>query len=145
MIIAIDFDGTCVKHAYPEIGEDIGAVPILKKIVDKGHLLILLTMRSHPSPGQCDPNLKNQGLTPISKERDTLGEAIEWFERNDIKLWGINYNPTQKYWTNSPKVYAQLYIDDAALGIPLKQDNEEERPYVDWEMVDKMLKKYGVY
>ena len=26
MIIAIDFDGTCVTHEYPKIGKDIGAV-----------------------------------------------------------------------------------------------------------------------
>ncbi len=25
MIIAIDFDGTCVTHMYPKIGRDIGA------------------------------------------------------------------------------------------------------------------------
>lgn len=25
--IAIDFDGTVVTHAYPEIGEDVGAAP----------------------------------------------------------------------------------------------------------------------
>ena len=33
MILAIDFDGTCVKHKFPEIGEEIGATPILKQIV----------------------------------------------------------------------------------------------------------------
>ena len=42
MIIAVDFDGTCVTHKYPDIGEDIGAVPVLKELVDKGHRLILL-------------------------------------------------------------------------------------------------------
>lgn len=27
MIIAVDFDGTCVKHRYPMVGEDVdGAV-----------------------------------------------------------------------------------------------------------------------
>ena len=41
MYIAVDFDGTCVTHAYPEIGNDIGAVPILKRIVERGHKLIL--------------------------------------------------------------------------------------------------------
>ena len=45
MIIGIDFDGTCVKHAFPAIGDDIGAVPVLKELVDKGHKLILFTMR----------------------------------------------------------------------------------------------------
>lgn len=40
MIIAIDFDGTCVTHDYPRIGKDIGAVPVLKKIVENGHRLL---------------------------------------------------------------------------------------------------------
>lgn len=46
MIIGIDFDGTCVKHAFPRKGDDIGAIPILKELVDNGHKLILFTMRS---------------------------------------------------------------------------------------------------
>lgn len=35
MIIAIDFDGTCVTHEYPNIGRDIG--PVLRKLVENGH------------------------------------------------------------------------------------------------------------
>lgn len=46
MIIGIDFDGTCVTHEFPRIGEDINAAPILKELVKKGHQLILFTMRS---------------------------------------------------------------------------------------------------
>lgn len=48
MIIAVDFDGTCVTHEFPEVGKDIGAVPVLKELVKKGHKIILYTMRSHP-------------------------------------------------------------------------------------------------
>ena len=39
MIIAIDFDGTCVYHDYPYVGKDIGAVPVLKELVAAGHKL----------------------------------------------------------------------------------------------------------
>ena len=39
MIIAVDFDGTCVAHEFPKVGKDIGAAPILKKLVEKGHRL----------------------------------------------------------------------------------------------------------
>lgn len=45
-IIGIDFDGTVVTHDFPKIGKDIGAVPVLKKLVENGHKLILFTMRS---------------------------------------------------------------------------------------------------
>jgi hypothetical protein len=118
MIIGIDFDGTCVTHDYPEIGKDIGAVAVLKRLVNSGHKLILNTMRS--------------GVK--------LQDAINWFIDNDIPLYGANENPTQKSWTNSPKVYAHLYIDDAALGCPLKMDlNLSNRPFVDWEVVSFLL------
>lgn len=123
MYIAIDFDGTCVTHDYPRIGKDIDAVNVLKKLVANGHKLILNTMRS-------------------GKE---LKEAINWFKENDIELYGANENPTQKRWTNSPKVYAHLYIDDAALGCPLKMDlSISDRPFVDWEAVSCSLKDNGI-
>lgn len=117
LYIAVDFDGTCVKHRFPEVGEDIGAVPVLKSLVEKGHKLILNTMR------------------PKKLQED----AINWFKENDIPLYGVNYNPIQRMWTDSTKVYANLYIDDAALGTPIKID-ETGRPYVDWELVEKILK-----
>ena len=123
MYIAVDFDGTCVTHDYPRIGKEIGATKVLKRLVEAGHKLILNTMRS-------------------GKE---LKEAINWFKENDIELYGANANPTQKKWTNSPKVYANLYIDDAALGCPLKMDlSISDRPFVDWEAVSCLLKDNGI-
>lgn len=114
MYIAIDFDGTCVTHEYPKVGKDIGAVPVLKKLTDSGHKLILNTMRS-------------------GKE---LAAAIKWFIDNDIPLYGANENPTQKSWTTSPKVHANLYIDDAALGCPLIFDHAvSDRPFVNWDYI----------
>lgn len=123
MYIAIDFDGTCVTHDYPRIGKDIGAVTVLKRLVNGGHKLILNTMRS----------------------ADELADAVQWFIDNDIPLYGVNETPTQKSWTNSPKVYAHLYIDDAALGCPLKMDlNLSSRPFVDWEIVSFLLEDNAI-
>ncbi len=68
-----------------------------------------------------------------------LADAVRWFEQNEIPLYGINENPQQKSWTQSPKAYAKLYIDDAALGIPLKLGVDGERPYVDWAAIASML------
>ncbi len=120
MYIAVDFDGTCVRHEYPKVGKDIGAIPVLKDLVAAGHELILFTMRSN----------------------DKLQDAVDWFKDNDIKLYGIQTNPTQKNWTSSPKCYAHLYIDDAALGCPLVEG--ESRPYVDWFEVRHMLISQGI-
>lgn len=125
MYICVDFDGTCVANEYPKVGDDIGAVPVLKRLVKKGHNLILFTMRSG----------KN------------LNDAIAWFNRNGIPLFGINVNPTQWKWTDSPKAYGQLYIDDAALGAPLILPNTYDKfvkPHLDWKRVEEILDNMGI-
>ena len=45
-----------------------------------------------------------------------------------------------------PKIYANIYIDDAALGTPLKYDEDGtiSRPYVDWDRMITLLKIKGV-
>lgn len=117
-IFAIDFDGTCVTHEYPSIGKDIGAIPVLKRIIQEGGKLILWTMRSDSK----------------------LAEAIAWFHNNEIQLYGCQVNPTQHLWTSSRKAYAHVYIDDAALSCPLIHDQKiSDRPFVDWNVIEKML------
>ena len=134
MIVAIDFDGTCVTHEFPKIGKDINAIPVLKALVKKGHKLILFTMRSNI----VNPISENTEL--YLESGNYLTDAVEWFEKNDIPLYGIQTNPTQHTWTISPKAFANLYIDDAALGCPLIFDiNISDRPFVDWEKVSEML------
>ena len=54
-VIVLDFDGTCVKHAYPAVGKDIGAEPVLKRLVANGCDLVLSTMRSRDSEGGGHP------------------------------------------------------------------------------------------
>jgi hypothetical protein len=55
-------------------------------------------------------------------------------------LYGINTNPTQHEWTDSPKAFGQLMIDDIAIGVPLKVDKElSPRPFVDWFYLELML------
>ena len=117
-LYAIDFDGTCVDHQYPYIGEDVpGAVEALKIISLGGDKLILNTMRSDRA----------------------LQLALNWFEHHEIPLYGINENPDQKEWTNSPKVYAHHYIDDAAVGCPLIHPEGFERACVDWQKISELL------
>lgn len=117
MIIAIDFDGTLAEHAYPAIGDEVeGAIRVCKKLQEAGHRLILYTMRSG----------------------EQLEEAVAWCAERELIFWAVNENPQQKEWTNSPKIYAHHYIDDAAIGCPLVPD-ESERPYVDWDAIELML------
>ena len=128
MIIAVDFDGTCVTHEYPEIGKSIGAEKVLRALVKNGHQLVLCTTRSHkPYDG-----------------RDLLQEAVDWFETNGIELYGVNKTPFQCTWTDSPKPYAHLYIDDSALGCPKMMSEISERAYVNWNEIDRIFKKSGI-
>ena len=122
-IIAVDFDGTCVEHEYPNIGLEVeGAVETLQKLVKKGHRIILFTMRSG----------------------DKLDAAVRWFKERRIELWGINRNPEQEEWTSSPKPFANIYIDDAAIGCPIMFIDGVRRPVVDWTKVREFLEYHRV-
>lgn len=123
MIIAVDFDGTCVEHDYPSVGIDVeGAVEVLRAIVAKRHRLILFTMRSGSK----------------------LDDAVRWFRDRKIELWGINENPEQREWTSSPKVYADLYIDDSAIGCPIRFIDGVRHPVVNWSKIRSILESDGI-
>ena len=125
MYICVDFDGTVVDHRYPYVGDPVPlAVDWLQRWVELGAKLILFTMRSDGAEGQ-----------------ELLRDAVEYFEKNNIQLFGINHNPDQDSWTSSPKAYARIYIDDAAFGCPLVHLPTFNRPCVDWKKVGPAVEK----
>jgi hypothetical protein len=129
--IIVDFDGTCVTHEYPNMGRDIGSAPVLKELVANGHQLILFTMRS-------DMGVKNGTF------KSGLTDAVNWFRNNDIPLFGIQTNPTQHEWTDSPKAYGQLIIDDAAAFAPLTLNlTYSSRPFINWDKMRDELVRTG--
>lgn len=139
-IIGIDFDGTCVTHEFPKIGQSIGAEKVLRELAINGHDLILFTVRSD----KLEVNTKDPD---IHQEADNyLTQAVNWFKENRIPLFAVNENPQQKEWSLSPKPYCHLYIDDAALGCPLvvPKDENNARPYADWTAIRQMLEKKGL-
>lgn len=119
--VAVDFDGTVVTHDYPYVGEDAGAVPVLQELVGNGCRLILYTMRS----GRL------------------LEEAERWFRDRKLPLYAVNENPAQAKWTRSPKIHADLYIDDSALGCPLRFVDGHRRPVADWTRIREQLVREG--
>ena len=122
-IIAVDFDGTCVEHNYPAVGMDVeGAVDTLRALNKRGHRIILYTMRSG----------------------EKLEAAVKWFRDRKVELWAVNSNPEQEEWTTSTKVYADLYIDDSALGCPIMFIDGVRRPVVKWAKVRTLLENDGV-
>ena len=122
-IIAVDFDGTCVEHNYPAIGMEVeGAVDVLRALNKRGHRIILNTMRSG----------------------EKLDAAVKWFRDRRVELWAVNRNPEQEEWTSSPKVYADLYIDDSALGCPIMFIDGLRKPVVKWSKVRTLLENDGI-
>lgn len=120
-IIAIDFDGTIVTHDYPKIGTDLlYAKEIIKALIDEGHKVFIYTMR----------------------DGDELEDVVKYCETNELNVCGFNRSPAQ--FSKSPKQYAHVYIDDAALGCPLDNDLEiSNRPFVNWYAVGRKLVAEG--
>lgn len=117
--IAVDFDGTIVEHAYPEIGEEIpGAITTIKALQAAGHAVFLWTAR---------PGIKRI-------------EAEEWLGKRGVELDAPTY-----YGPDCTKALADIYIDDRAIGCPMGQAGSkgEFRPYVDWQAISEYFVRMG--
>ena len=98
MIIAVDFDGTIVRHRYPKIGEELPfATETLRMLIREGHRLILWTVR----------------------EGKLLDEAVEWCRDRGVEFYAINRDFPEEDATGSGfsrKLKADLFIDDRSFG-----------------------------
>lgn len=98
MIIAVDFDGTIVKHEYPQIGAELPfAIKTLQMLQNDGHILILWTVR----------------------EGKLLDEAVKWCKDRGVEFYSVNSNfseETEKTNGFSRKLKADLFIDDRNFG-----------------------------
>ena len=93
-VIAVDFDGTLCKNAYPNIGEPNET--LIRYLLDeqkRGSKLILWTCR-------CGKY---------------LDEAVSWCLKHGLKFDAVNDNipeATKFFVSNSRKIFAHVYIDD---------------------------------
>jgi hydroxymethylpyrimidine pyrophosphatase-like HAD family hydrolase len=97
LIIAVDFDGTIVENAYPDIGKPIiFAFETLRKLQEDGHRLILWTYRYGRK----------------------LDEAVAFCKKNGIEFYAVNNSfPEEEYDnTKSRKIHADIFIDDRNFG-----------------------------
>ncbi len=97
LIIAVDFDGTIVEDAYPQIGNPmIFAFETLKELNKDGHRLILWTYRNG----------------------NRLQEAVDFCAKKGIEFYAVNKNyPEEKFEGKvSRKINADLFIDDRNIG-----------------------------
>jgi len=121
MILAIDFDGVVCKHAhFPNIGEDNpGAVKWLKRFQELGARLFLWTCRND----------------------DSLQLAIDRLDSHGVVMESYNeFDYGREEFSPYPKLFANLYIDDAAFGAPLVYP-EGERAYLDWDVVGPVVEQ----
>lgn len=122
--IAVDFDGTLCKVAWPKIGEP--NMPLIEFLIqwrEEGNKVILWSCRH-------DQMLK---------------DAVDWSRQHGLEFDAVNDNlPDRiaKYGNNSRKVSADYYIDDlnatALIGSDGKCDFIRQRTYADmcWKELD---------
>lgn len=96
-VIAVDFDGTIVEHAYPKIGREmLFAFDTLKALQKKGHKLIMWTFR----------------------DGDLMQEAVDYCKANGVEFYAVNKSyPEEEYDRSiSRKIHADIFIDDRNVG-----------------------------
>jgi len=117
MTIAVDFDGTIVEHAYPEIGKERPfAIETLKMLIADRHRLILWSVR----------------------EGELLDEAVKWCRDRGVEFYAVNKDfPEEDETKNnnfSRKLKADLFIDDRNIGgLP------------DWGTIYRMINENKTY
>jgi len=97
LIIAVDFDGTVVEDAYPQIGSPkIFAFETLKELNKDGHRLILWTYRNGSK----------------------LQEAVDFCSKNGVEFYSVNKNYPEENFEGkvSRKIHADLFVDDRNIG-----------------------------
>ncbi len=103
LTIAVDFDGTLCEYAFPSIGkqneQQKTLINILIKLRNNGHKIILWTNRGD------------------NEKYPILTEAINWCTEKGLEFDAVNENlPNQKKLSGySPKIMADMYIDDKSL------------------------------
>jgi hypothetical protein len=116
-LIAIDFDGTIVEEAFPELGAlKPHAKRVIQRIRREGGRIAIWTARNK-----------------------RFDEAIQTFlNENDIPFDVYNdhfpENKEKYNWTaelGSPKIFAEIYIDDRGYGV-------KDR-HIDWLEVERHL------
>jgi hypothetical protein len=97
MFIAVDFDGTIVKHKYPQIGEEIPfAIDTLRLIQSE---------------------LKHQVILWTVREGELLDAAVEFCRIRGLEFYAVNQNHPESTMVNAPrKLMADMFIDDRNFG-----------------------------
>lgn len=99
LVLGVDFDGTIVEEAFPNIGAiKPKTVQLMQEAFDKGHLVIVWTARS--------------GIA--------VTEAAAFLKINNIPYHYMNENPEDPWAVRGEqgrKIFCDYYLDDRAVHI----------------------------
>jgi hydroxymethylpyrimidine pyrophosphatase-like HAD family hydrolase len=99
LVLGIDFDGTIVEEAFPNIGAiKPRTVELMEKAMWAGHLIVVWTARS----GQAEI------------------DAINFLKENKIPYHYVNENPEDPYAIKGEqgrKIFCDYYLDDRGIHI----------------------------
>lgn len=131
--IYLDFDGTVVEHAYPQIGSmNPGSIDVVKKLQNSGHEIILNTYRADLKDG-------------------TLEEAITFLESSErtqltfSSITELKIHPPIWNW-DAFESSGIIFIDDTCEGTPLIRNIALEYGFmVDWKTLDDWFLLKGLY
>jgi hypothetical protein len=139
MDIYLDFDGTVVEHAYPQIGRcNFGCIEVIKKLQDSGHKIILNTMRSEFADGSLEQALRwFQNSWRVSKNKD-----IELKPFEEVTVFKVG--PGSWDWDEFIRT-GVIFIDDYSYNMPLKPAVMVKGNMVDWDEVDRQFKEHRIY
>lgn len=131
MLVFLDFDGTVVEHQYPAIGAyNDGCFEVVSALQNAGHEIVLNTYR-------------------IELEETSFHDAIDFLNSSKtiskvLKRTTKKINP-QAWDLEKAKETGVLYLDDIALGIPLKNAVHSNTQMVDWSIVKEHLDSFNLF
>lgn len=134
--IFLDYQGTLVEQ-YPYMKRcNFGCIEVIKKLQDAGHELIINT------------DYKEEAKKMLNEQywmflRD--GRQRDNFELKPItKALKDKSRPDRWDW-ETMKETGEMYIDDLATDIPLKNCCMTQGQMVDWDILDKQFTEQGIY
>jgi len=113
IIYAVDFDGTLVENNFPFIGKpNEEVIEYVKERKEKGAIIILWTTR----------------------QNSFLRDALDFCAEHDIPIDCANKNWKGLDFDTSPKIFADVYIDDRAYN-PFGVVDDKLQLYMDEEAI----------
>lgn len=132
LTIYLDFDGTVVEHAYPEIGAlNTRSFALIRKLQNAGHRIILNTYRADLADGSLQA--AQDFLNDINNELLPITECTE-----------LKIQPPAWNWEKTLEE-GILYIDDVCDGTPMIPNIA--LPFglmVDWKTLEEWFTDQGI-